>query len=170
MVITQATVKDMEGVMALLKANHVSNMTDEEKKRAIALLKMASVIQYTVYGIPSLYYGDEAGVEGYHDPFCRLPFPWGRENAELTEHYRILGELRRDHKAFASGDFRVLSHGSRHIVYERKKGKDHVVIALNRGKCRTVELDGRYRDVFTRQTFDGAVELKTDSVFVLERI
>ena len=145
-------------------------MTDEEKKRAVELLKMASVIQYTVYGIPSLYYGDEAGVEGYHDPFCRLPFPWGRENAELTEHYRVLGELRRDHKAFASGDFRVLSHGSRYIAYERKKGKDCVVVAVNRGKRRTIELDGRYRDVFTRQTFDGAVELKTDGVLVLERI
>ncbi len=148
----------------------VLRMTEDEKKKAVERLKMASVIQYTVYGIPSLYYGDEAGVEGYHDPFCRLPFPWGRENAELTEHYRALGRLRRDHEAFSSGDFRILSHGSKHIVYERKKGNDRVIIAVNRGEFRKFELDGAYRDFFSRQTLEGAIELSTDSVFVLERI
>ena len=40
MVITQATVKDMEGVMALLKANHVSNMTEEEKKNGFVTTNM----------------------------------------------------------------------------------------------------------------------------------
>ncbi len=144
-------------------------MTDEEKKSAVARLKIASAIQYTVYGIPSLYYGDEAGVEGYHDPFCRLPFPWGRENAELTEHYRILGQLRQKHEAFNSGSFCVLSHGSGHIVYKREKGKDCVVIAANRGRRATIVLDGTYRDAFSGKHFEGSAELPTDSVLILER-
>ena len=63
-------------------------LTETQYRRGIALLKMAATIQYTVYGVPSLFYGDEAGLEGYHDPFCRRPYPWGRENGELLEFYQ----------------------------------------------------------------------------------
>lgn len=34
-------------------------------------------------GMPSVYYGDEAGMEGAADPFCRFPYPWGREDAQV---------------------------------------------------------------------------------------
>ncbi len=145
-------------------------MTDEEKSAAITRLKIASTIQYTVYGIPSLYYGDEAGVEGYHDPFCRLPFPWGRENAELIEHYKLLGRLRRDHKAFDGGAFRVLSHGRGHIAYMREKGSDRVIVAADCGRGTTVELDGSYRDVLTGSVCEGSAQISPNSVLVLERI
>ena len=90
-------------------------MLDNERYKAKRLLKAASVIQYTVYGVPSLYYGDEAGVEGGRDPFCRRTYPWGREDRELLEHYRRLGQLRRD-PVFAEGDFRVVDSGVGYIV------------------------------------------------------
>jgi hypothetical protein len=57
---------------------------------------MASFLQYTLPGAPSLYYGDEAGMEGYNDPFNRRTYPWGRENPELLSHHRNLGQLRKD--------------------------------------------------------------------------
>ena len=41
---------------------------------------MASFLQFTLPGAPSIYYGDEAGMEGYRDPFNRRTFPWGRED------------------------------------------------------------------------------------------
>ncbi len=144
-------------------------MSDEEKKTAIMRLKIASVLQYTVYGIPSLYYGDEAGVEGYHDPFCRLPFPWGRENAELTEHYKLLGRLRCEHSCLDGGDFRILSHGRGHIAYVREKGSDRIIVAADRGRGTTLELDGRYRDALTGLVFDRTAKLAPDSVMILER-
>ena len=46
-------------------------------------------------GIPCIFYGDEAGIEGLGDPFNRVTFPWGREDKELTEFYREIGKLRR---------------------------------------------------------------------------
>ncbi len=144
-------------------------MTDEEKKTAVVRLKLASAIQFTVYGIPSLYYGDEAGVEGYHDPFCRLTFPWGRENTELTEHYKRLGRLRREHPCFDGGAFKVLSHGRGHIAYLREKGSDRVIVAADRGRGTTLELDGRYRDALSGLVFDRTVKLPADSVMILER-
>ncbi|MBQ5810347.1 MAG: glycoside hydrolase family 13 protein, partial [Clostridia bacterium] len=62
-----------------------------QRETAVSRLKLAAVLQYTLPGIPSLYYGDEAGLEGYTDPFCRGCFPWGKANTELTEFYRTLG-------------------------------------------------------------------------------
>ena len=53
-------------------------MKDVEREKAKKLLKVASAIQYTVYGVPSLYYGDEAGVEGGHDPLLPPHIPLGR--------------------------------------------------------------------------------------------
>ena len=85
----------------------VMRLSECDRKKGIALQKLAATVQYTVYGVPSVFYGDEAGVEGYHDPFCRKTFPWGNECKELLEHYRKLGEIRSDYSLFADGEFCV---------------------------------------------------------------
>ena len=110
----------------------------ERREKAARLLKLASALQFTVFGIPSVYYGDEVGMEGFHDPFCRFPFPWHDLDdpirADLLSHYRALGALRTS-PAFHGGDFRFLDHGRTHVVYERKaaNGGDTVTVAVHRG-------------------------------------
>ncbi len=114
----------------------VRKMSPENKKRAKMLLKIVSTIQFTVYGVPSVYYGDEAGVEGYHDPFCRATFPWGEEDKELMEHYKKLGKMRRREKIFEEGSFKVLKAYRGFIMYERTLGKERVIVAANTNKNR----------------------------------
>ena len=117
----------------------VSRLTPERREMAARLLKLASTLQFTVFGIPSVYYGDEVGMEGFHDPFCRFPFPWHDLDdpirADLLSHYRALGQLRRS-PAFHGGDFRMLKHGADYIAYERAAvdGSDRVMIAVHRGE------------------------------------
>ena len=108
-----------------------ARLTYEERSVAIKKMKIASLIQYTVFGTPSLYYGDEAGMEGYHDPFCRLPFPWGREEKALTDHYKMLGSLRASHPCFKDGDFKFLTHNERCISYSRTKGEDSLTVRID---------------------------------------
>lgn len=115
----------------------VRKMCAECRDYAVSLLKILSVIQYTVYGVPSLYYGDEAGMEGYHDPFCRETYPWGRENEELLAHYRLLGELRKNNGIFAEGKFRVLKHNRGFIMFERYDDNERLVICANVNKNRS---------------------------------
>lgn len=114
----------------------VRKMSPENRKRAIMLLKIVSTIQFTVYGVPSVYYGDEAGVEGYHDPFCRGTFPWGNEDESLMKHYKKLGKMRRREKIFAEGCFKVLKYYRGFIMYERILGDDRVIVAANINKNR----------------------------------
>ncbi len=72
--------------------------------RAVKRLMLASILQYTLPGTPCLYYGDEAGLEGYEDPFNRRCYPWGKENEQLIEHYKTLGKLRKS-EALINGNF-----------------------------------------------------------------
>ncbi|MGN1446010.1 MAG: glycoside hydrolase family 13 protein [Eubacteriales bacterium] len=114
----------------------VASLSDERRQRAVRLLKMAATLQFTVFGIPSVYYGDEVGMEGYHDPFCRRPFPWGELEApvrqDILDYYRRLGQLRLD-PVFHGGDFAFLDRGPAYLAYERRRDGRRVVIAANRG-------------------------------------
>jgi glycosidase len=52
-------------------------MREGEYSHARTLFQLASLLQYTLPGVPCLYYGDEAGLYGYRDPFNRGCYPWG---------------------------------------------------------------------------------------------
>ena len=108
-----------------------------EYEQGVNRLKAAAVIQYTLPGVPSLFYGDEAGVQGYGDPFCRATYPWSRENTDLLKFYKDLGTVRRECAAFADGDFYTVSAGEDTIAYIRRSGNSAAFIAVNRGKCAT---------------------------------
>ena len=95
-------------------------------------LLMASFLQYTLPGMPSLYYGDEAGMEGYKDPFNRRPYPWGREDMDLLSHYRRLGRLRKENPALRLGDIQFLEAGDKHLIYTRSYKRKTLRICANR--------------------------------------
>lgn len=73
-------------------------LTHEEytlgKKRLLA----ASALQYFLPGVPSLYYGDEVGLQGFEDPFNRRPFPWNDIDDEILTHYKKLGAIRKKYR------------------------------------------------------------------------
>ena len=87
-------------------------LTPEEyglgKKRLLA----AAALQYFLPGVPSLYYGDEVGLQGFEDPFNRRPFPWDDMDEELLSHYRKLGALRKKYRDSFVGSYRLETDGS----------------------------------------------------------
>lgn len=107
-------------------------LSDQQRRHGLRLLRLAAVLQYTLPGIPSLYYGDEAGMEGYGDPFCRGCYPWGEEDCELVNFYKTLGQFRRDCSAFADGNFNPIFAGLGIICYSRSDENEEVLVAVNR--------------------------------------
>ena len=95
-------------------------------------LLMASFLQYTLPGSPSLYYADEAGMEGYRDPFNRRTYPWGREDPELLAHFRRLGQLRKACDALRLGDIQFFQAEDRRIGFTRRYGDSVLKIYCNR--------------------------------------
>ena len=95
-------------------------------------LLMASFLQYTLPGSPSLYYGDEAGMEGYKDPFNRRTYPWGREDWEFLNHFKRLGHLRKENEALRLGDIQFFQAGDKHIGFTRTYNGKTLRIYCNR--------------------------------------
>lgn len=106
-------------------------LTKSERSRAVELLKIATLIQYTVMGIPTIFYGDEAGLEGTKDPYCRKTYPWGNEDRELLDWYIKLGSLR-SNKVFDGGSFKLKYAENSVIIYERVKDNNKAIVVVNR--------------------------------------
>ena len=138
-------------------------MSPAERRRGLLLLRMAALIQYTVFGVPSVFYGDEAGMEGYHDPFCRRPFPWAREEKSLQAFYRKLGKLRARESALSRGDFRILTSESHALVFLREDKEERLFVAANRGTADfSFRLPRPGRELLTGTAVRGRVTLRPD--------
>lgn len=68
-------------------------------------LKLMVLLQMTFPGVPSIYYGDEVGLEGYSDPYNRGTYPWGKEDRELLLWHQRMVRLRREYNVLVKGDF-----------------------------------------------------------------
>lgn len=152
-----------------------ATLSEGELIDGIKLLKIAATIQFTSYGIPSVYYGDEVGLEGYGDPFCRMPFPWngieGTYREEILEYYRMLGKMRSSEEALDKGSFEILSHTESAIAYAREKNDSYLLVIANRGEAFDLELDGEfsYRSIETGEIFTLSVTVGQDSAVILKR-
>ena len=93
---------------------------------------MASFLQYMLPGSPSIYYGDEAGMEGYRDPFNRRTYPWGREDQHLLNHYRRMGQLRRNNPALRLGDIRFFQAEDQRVGFIRSWEGRNLIVYVNR--------------------------------------
>ncbi|MDL2280286.1 4-alpha-glucanotransferase [Selenomonadales bacterium OttesenSCG-928-I06] len=98
------------------------------KNRALAVrrLKLASLMQMTFPGAPTIYYGDEAGLEGYTDPYNRGTYPWGREDQDLLTWYKKIVALRNKYPVFRTGEWVPIAANNNVFGYIRyiKGGQD----------------------------------------------
>ena len=115
-----------------------TKLSQEQRSRGLSLLKLASLMQYTLPGIPCVYYGDEAGMEGYRDPFNRGCFPWGHEDAELVNWYRSLGKIRHSCEVLKQGTLEPYYADDDCFVYIRSDEAvgQKLLVAANRTEQR----------------------------------
>ena len=95
------------------------------------LLMAASAMQFALPGVPTIYYGDEAGMQGYKDPFNRRCYPWGKENGELVEWYKKLGKIRNENRVFKDGRFEILSAVAGCVAFSRKNDDEAILVISN---------------------------------------
>ena len=110
------------------------SLSDFQRALARQRLMLASFLQYMLPGAPSLYYGDEAGMEGYKDPFNRRTYPWGREDKELLTHFQRLGGLRKQEAALRLGDLAFFRADGGKLGFTRKLPDRELWIYVNRSE------------------------------------
>ena len=96
-------------------------------------LELLSLLQFTVPGVPCIYYGDEAGMQGFSDPYNRGSFPWGREDPALSAHYRQLTALRQAHPVLTGGSFSPVPGTAHVFAFTRSDPDETLLILINRG-------------------------------------
>lgn len=96
-------------------------------------LKLASLILFTFPGAPTIYYGDEAGVCGFEDPFNRTTYPWGNEDMELVNWYRLMGTLRRSLSPLGPGDIKYFTTEDTVLAYSRQYEGESLYTVTNAG-------------------------------------
>lgn len=74
------------------------------------LLEQLVFLQFCFPGVPCIYYGDEAGVEGGKDPDNRRTYPWGRENKQILDLYHRACQMRATHDILKQGATRFFSY------------------------------------------------------------
>lgn len=110
-----------------------SNLAEGKRR-----LELASLIQFSLPGAPTIYYGDEVGVTGNDDPDDRRTYPWadlgGSPDTALFAHYQALASLRGSIPVLRNGDFRALlaDDDSQTVALGRKSGSQAAILALNR--------------------------------------
>ena len=127
-------------------------MSPEEYHRGCRLLQTGAIILYAFPGSPTIFYGDEAGMEGYEDPFNRGTFPWGHEDRVLQRRFALLGSLRNNRLSLQKGDIRWLYAQGHGLAFARTLGDEVTIAATNAGD----------EPVF--MTFDWSSDLATDAL------
>jgi neopullulanase len=116
-------------------------------------LKLATLFQMTFPGAPCVYYGDEIGMEGKHDPDCRRAFPWDTAHwdHDLLAFFRRAISLRHEHPTLRRGRYLRLHADDQHGIYAfaRQGEEETLVVVLNNGLVRydlDVPVEGLFSD------------------------
>jgi len=94
-------------------------LTPEEYNKGKESLMKAAFLQFTLPGIPCIYYGDEVGLTGFKDPYCRMCFPYGREDVKLLDYFRTLAKVRTENNNRFKGGIQFIASTDDFVSYKR---------------------------------------------------
>ncbi|MGI6027993.1 MAG: alpha-amylase family glycosyl hydrolase [Candidatus Heteroscillospira sp.] len=121
-------------------------------------LMLSALLQYACPGVPCVYYGDEAGLEGYEDPYNRAPYPWGREDRALLNFYKKLGRLYASVQELKSGKFSYESPDADVFVCRRWSDGGAYAAVINRSRTEK-QLELRGEDLLTGTLYTDRLRL-----------
>jgi 4-alpha-glucanotransferase len=131
-------------------------LSPSQRTRALALLHVAAVLLYAFPGSPMIYYGDEAGMEGWEDPFNRRTYPWGKENVALRAFYVLLGKIRRARTSLQRGDIRYL-YAMGHGLAFLRSWEDEVTAGIFNAGDEPLALEIPWRSPMAHDALTGQV-------------
>ena len=130
---------DTEGILTVLDGN-------------IRCLKIIVALQFTIPGVPLIYYGDETGVTGGKDPDNRKSYPWENEDVDLIGFYKRIAQIRNGQDALKKGDFNIFDTEEDIFAFERVYENERIVVVVNVSNAqkvvRGITLEGTYLDLF----------------------
>ncbi|MCF7857727.1 MAG: cyclomaltodextrinase [Candidatus Cloacimonetes bacterium] len=128
--------KQATQVMMNLLDSHDTFRFLESANGKISTLKLAVLFQMTFVGSPHIFYGDEVGMRGGHDPENRQPFNWKyseeEESVNLRNWYKRLIRIRKENAVLRRGNFEFISATNNALIYKRSLENDELIIIINK--------------------------------------
>ena len=132
--------------------------------------KVATVLQFFLYGVPSVYYGDEEGLEGDLDPYNRRCYDWENGDEDLIKHYKTIAKIRKENQVFKDGVTNIVALEKQIFIFSRGEGKDKITVALNVGNhAKRITLNGNAIDLYSGER-DKAFDLKPNGFLILKAV
>ena len=142
----------------------------EERANAIFRLKAASLLQYTLFGVPSVYYGDEIGMQGFFDPLNRRYFAWDNIDEDILSWYRLLGKIRTENSVFKCGNVKELYVSDGFYSFIRKDKKEQLLIAANvKNKRFTLHFKGKLINLLDGKIYNGEIYIEKNFLGIFKK-
>lgn len=141
-----------------------ARLNDHDRAHGKARLTLGAMVLFAFPGAPTVYYGDEAGMEGFEDPFNRRTFPWGHEDRELVSLFTALGAARKRRQTLRRGDIRYEKAEGRVLAFTRSLDGETVLCAVNAGheaETVTIPWEGTAVDLLGGQAVEAEEGLLT---------
>ena len=147
-----------------------------EAKDDVNKLKLATAFQYTYIGIPYIYYGDEVGMTGENDPFCRSCMVWeeDKQNRDLYNFYRKLNAIRKTEKTLVYGDYKAIIGENSVLAFKRVYEGEEILVILNNNNTSyvldTEKVQGTYVDLMEECEVElgNGVKLEGNEIKILK--
>ncbi|MGK7933714.1 MAG: glycoside hydrolase family 13 protein [Microcystaceae cyanobacterium] len=95
-------------------------------------IELATLLLLTFLGAPSIYYGDEVGLAGGHDPDCRRSFPEQKDwNLRTLDYYKKLIQIRHQYPALRTGDYQVIQTKGLVYLFSRTLDEQTLLVGVN---------------------------------------
>ncbi|MCR4718447.1 MAG: glycoside hydrolase family 13 protein [Firmicutes bacterium] len=146
----------------------LAKLCGEDYRRAEERLKCLVTMQFTLPGVPTVFYGDEAGCEGFADPFCRGCYPWGNENHSILEHYKYAIALRNENDVLKNGEFETVYKYENCYGFIRFDKRSKIIVLVNFGEDTEIRLDVARYGVFSLRQANGEECHSADGIFCIK--
>lgn len=110
-------------------------LTTDEYLRGVELAKLAFALQFFLPGVPCIYYGDELGMQGFRDPFCRRFMEWNSADENLRSQLKKISKLREQNRdVLENGSISFVRSDDETVAFVRENEKGAVLCAVNRSQ------------------------------------
>lgn len=167
---------DVERILTVLGGDYPDSkdaqaayyMSGEKLNLAKRRLFAVMTLLFLMPGVPCLFYGDEAGLQGFRDPLCRACYPWGNEDKEIFDKVKSLIKLRKSSDAFVSGDMETVYTYDKGYAMLRKSKDEKFVVLANFGGKGSVRLDVARFGIKKLTDVKGEEFYSEDGVFYID--
>lgn len=146
-------------------------LDEENRKKAVFRLKAASLLQYTLYGVPSVYYGDEIGMQGLFDPQNRRFFAWNDIDEEILSWYKTLGNIRREYASvFGFGECREILSSDGFFAFTRKNKRAGLFVVINlKNKRYSIKFKGKLVNLIDGKEYSDTVSIGNNFLGIFKK-